>query len=106
MIALLDESAAVVPNGYRLTRVHRTEAGHTVRIRVVRDHYPVQSLAVAEVLNARLEWTELADSSSSVWHRETPAKVDTKLQAALVLDDLAIALLERAVAILPGGESR
>jgi len=56
---LIDESFGPTGRGYQLTRVHRL-GRHTVRVRVTRDFYQFQSLAVAEVLTPALTWTPLA----------------------------------------------
>lgn len=92
---LVDEVAAAVPHGHQLTRVHRL-GGHTVRVRVHRDHYSRNSSATAAVLTPDLTWTELCTDPPSRWHDNTApvASVDPDLAA------VADALLHRAAAVL------
>lgn len=98
---VIDESAAVTEQGYTLTRIHRTPSGHTVRVRVARDHYARQSLAVAEVLSTGLTWTQLVDAPASTWHATTQGHAANGEVAAAALHEVATDLYRRAVAVLP-----
>lgn len=58
---LIDETAAVASQGYRLTRIYRTSARHTVRVLAVRDLRGRHSFAKAEPRNTELSWTMLLE---------------------------------------------
>lgn len=94
-LELLDESSGATAQGWSLTRIYRV-GGDTVRIRVVRDHYEHQSLALAEVLSTDRTWTHLLSAPPSRWHQSV---------RAAELHTVADELLGRAVNVL-GGEPR
>jgi hypothetical protein len=60
-----------------------------IRVRVHRNFYADQSLAIAEVLTAALEWTEIAISPPSTWHQQGTA-----------MSEVVDKLIERAEKIL------
>ncbi|KOX27047.1 hypothetical protein ADK67_14565 [Saccharothrix sp. NRRL B-16348] len=55
---------------YTLVRFYR-RGEHTFRVRTQRDSYAEQSFAVAEVLTAAREWTEVVNNDPSNWHSST-----------------------------------
>jgi hypothetical protein len=98
-ITALDDSGGVTQHRYHYTRTVRI-AGHTVRARVVRDFYPQQSCAVAEVLaDTMTTWTHLADDDPCNWFATTPSPRPT-LHTAAELGAIAEQLLHRAAEIL------
>ncbi len=92
--------------GYAFTRIHRI-AGHTVRIRVRRDTYVDQSVAVAEVLTPGMTWTDLVAEPPNNWHVKGPywkAGIARGEQAALEFATaLADTLVHRVAAVLGAG---
>jgi hypothetical protein len=79
---------------YQLNRVHHVD-GHTLRVRVYRDSYQVQSTATVGVLTPELTWTVLADQPpEDWWHTTEQAANRTALTA------VADRLVDRARAIL------
>ncbi|WP_412538691.1 hypothetical protein R8Z50_22900 [Longispora sp. K20-0274] len=97
-MTLLDREFATTSQGYKLTRVDKLDE-HTVRIRVYRDFYRIQSYAVAEVLTPAKTWTNVASSEPSHWHDTVPSHHSATL-SDVVLDDIAEQLLRRAATIL------
>lgn len=92
---IVDDSFGAYDQGYRLARTYRL-GGHTVRVRIRRDFYEMQSHAVVEVLTPALTWTPLADEPAATWHAGTPSAATS----ATPLAALAARLRARAAAIL------
>lgn len=96
---VIDEAAAPYSQGYTLHRTLRTSAGDKVRINIRRDSHAVQSWARAEVLNADMKWTTLADDAVVFWHPFTPY-TSHKDEITGLLAEVADGLTRRALAIL------
>jgi hypothetical protein len=95
-----DEHGAASAQEYSYSRVVEI-AGHIVRARVIRDHYPQQCLAAAEVLADDMTWTRIAENAPNNWVHDTPRPSSTvALHAATELGAVAEELLCRAAAIL------
>jgi hypothetical protein len=92
------DTAGATSNHYHFTRVVET-GGRTVRVRIERNVDRDQSLAVAEVLNTHLTWTNLADDAQGNWWHTTPTP-HPHVDAAALLGPLADRLLYRAAQIL------
>lgn len=95
---IVDERLTSGPGGYTLTQVRHT-AGHTLRVRIRRDHYSDRSYALVEVLTPGLTWTVLAGESATAWHALLPAAAAAALTTGH-LQVLANQLIHRAVTIL------
>lgn len=93
-----DETAGATKDRYHYTRVVET-AGHVVRVRIVRDYYAHQSLAVAEALADNLTWTRLAEDAPGNWWTTTPTP-SVGTHAAAALGPIAQRLIHRAADIL------
>ena len=93
---LVDRSFGERGQGYDLTEIRRTAAGHLVRVRIHRDSYLHQSYARVEVLTPAMTWTDLADEPAAAWHPGTSYRSST----ATPLENVAERLFQRAAAIL------
>lgn len=104
MATAIDEAVGLSEARYSLTRVYRTPVtNRTVRVRIVRDVYPAQSDALAEVLTDALTWTHLATEPPSGWHGDTRVLGGAMLTTERVtaaLNPLADWLYQRAIGIL------
>jgi len=70
MMVLIDEVAAVHGQTRTLTRILKC-GDVTVRIRVERNFYVMQSFAVFEVLAADRTWTNVTNAPASEWQAGT-----------------------------------
>lgn len=100
---LLDETAEIMSQGYRLARVYKVRLdGETYKLRaeVRYDSYEKQSFAAVSVLNDELKWTHLASTPTGVWYAIVARHTDPTLDVVHELSWVAETLVERAVAIL------
>ena len=86
-------------DGPRITRVYHC-GEHTVRVRVARDFYLIQSHAVAEVLTPALTWTPLCEQPPERFFDRAPAHGLTAATTEAFLVALADELARRAARIL------
>ncbi|WP_051400200.1 hypothetical protein [Haloechinothrix halophila] len=94
----LDECADADRHRYSYDRIVKI-GERRVRIRVRRDFYPQQSVAVAEVLADSMTWTHLATEPTAAWFYET-ALPGTAVDARAELGSITDLLIGRATAIL------
>lgn len=103
---LLDETASMERQGYRLVEVYSVhvpgvERPYKIRIEVRWDTYVKQSFAAVSVLSTDLKWTHLAALPPSEWHGHAAGFYgEPKPDPATELGWVAANLLERAELIL------
>lgn len=89
---LLDSSTGKEGRDVVLTRLYR-HGDDTIRIRIRRNSYSDQSYAMAYLLNAHKEWTELLSEPPASWH-------DQSYSNTKVLETVATNLSKRAAKVL------
>ncbi len=86
-------------DGPRITRIYRC-GQHTVRVRIARDFYQIQSHALAEVLTQELTWTPLCEQPPEQFFDQSPLHGPNAAATEAFLLTLADDLARRAARIL------
>lgn len=86
-------------DGPRITRIYLS-GQHTVRVRIARDFYQIQSYAQAEVLTQELTWTVLCEQPPQQFFDQSPLHGPNAAATEAFLLTLADDLARRAAQIL------
>ncbi len=86
-------------DGPSITRIYHC-GEHTVRVRIARDFYQIQSHALAEVLTPALTWTVLCEQPAQQFFDRTPLHGANAAGTEAFLLQLADDLARRAARIL------